>query len=146
MAFRWGLWTHIVVENDKAEFINFTIFCIQRFPYKSRPLYSMTMDRLILCFSGFKIKDNLVCKISSHLYVNKLIATEPTFFNGHCDNCLRCCVLCILMHLSSISISIEYFVKLQWVLVDMVDTSWYSWYLLIFFVSDLCVFVHILWI
>lgn len=42
---------------------------MQILPLKPRPLYSMTMDKLILCFSGFKVKEHLVSlkKIKLHL-------------------------------------------------------------------------------
>ena len=44
------------------------VLCIlQELPIKPRPLYSMTMDKLILCFSGFKVKEHLV-----RFCVNKL--------------------------------------------------------------------------
>jgi len=33
---------------------------VQALPKKPRPLYSMTMDKLILCFSGFKVKEQVV--------------------------------------------------------------------------------------
>ena len=38
----------------------FVMHTVQVLPLKPRPLYSMVMDKLILCFSGFKVKEQLV--------------------------------------------------------------------------------------